>query len=197
MIGKNAGFIQNNPEREQARMGWGALAGLAGGLVLTLIARNPSWSLSSGFLFRVCWIIYGGLIGLSIGIARREIVKCLLSASLGLVGGMVAGLLLNMAPPFQALAGLQAAYYCMLCGAAVGAFLGIADGAYERDLSYMIRSVVWGGIGGAVAVAGFFLVRYLLSAFWWPPLTWLVLGVALGFFTNMSMGLAEKPWTKK
>ncbi len=88
-------------------------------------------------------------------------------------------------------------HFGVLCGAIVGAFLGLSDGIYERSYAYSVRCFVWGALGGGFAVGFSWFVRYFFSAFWLPILDWMVIGGALGFFINMSVAFAKKPWSQE
>ena len=196
-IRNHAGLADRTPEREQARMGFGTLAGIAGGIMMAFIGGNPRWSISHDALFQLSWILYGGLIGMAIGIAQRRTAKVLLSSALGIMGGIVAGNLISSVSDIAAFSSLKLPHHAALCGTVFGASLGVSDGIYEKSSGYSFRCFAWGGFGGATAVAGFLVIRYAFSAFWMPLLDWIVLGAALGFFVNMGVSFAEKPWTRE
>ncbi len=195
-IQKHAGLVQHTPEREHARMGLSTVGGIAGGIVIMALERNGHLPIPEGTLAQLSWILYGGLIGLAIGIAQKRTGKSLLSLSLGMMGGLVAAWLLNATGGIPSLGELRPAYFGLLCGTLVGAFLGISDGIYEKSFGYTIRCLLWSGLGGAVAVAFSLAARYLFSAFWSPLFNWMVVGAALGFFINFSVGFAERPCAK-
>jgi hypothetical protein len=195
-IERHAGLAEHAPEREQARMRVGALAGIAGGVIILFIGRYARWSLSPGALLQLSWMIYGGLIGVAVGIAQRRKGKGLLSLTLGIMGGLVAGFLLSWMRGVPAFGSLRPAHYSLVCGATIGAFLGMSDGIYERSIGYLVRCFLWGGLGGAIGITVFLATRFAFSSFWSPFLNWIVIGAALGFFINMSVGFAERPWVR-
>ncbi|GAB4347204.1 MAG: hypothetical protein Kow0099_29080 [Candidatus Abyssubacteria bacterium] len=197
-VGRHAGLVTHAPEKEQARMGFGILAGVAAGVLLSLAGGRALQVSYDSFLFQWGWVLYGGLIGVSVGIAQKRTIKGLLSFSLGIFGGLIGGLLLNLlrmgaasdAPVFRS---LNPSQYGVVCGAMVGAFLGAADGIYERSVPYVVRCFLWGGAGGALGGAVFWAATYLFSAFGLPEINWILAGAALGFFVNMGVALAERP----
>jgi serine/threonine protein kinase len=201
-IGRYAGLVANAPEYEQARMGFGTLAGIGAGLIISFSGgESPQVSYDSP-LFQWSWVLYGGLIGIAIGVAQKRTGKGMLSLSLGVLGGMLAGLLMGLfrartTSEMPVLGILEPSQYGVLGGAVVGAFLGAADGIYERSARYFVRCLLWGGVGGALGGAVLCAVKYLFSAFWSPVLNWIVVGAALGFFINMGVAFAERPETRQ
>lgn len=186
----------NTAEHEQARMTLGALAGVVGGLLIIFIHRPAFWPFSDKLLIQVSWVIYGGLIGGAIGIAQRKPDKGFLSLMFGMIGGLVAATLMNWSQSLPVSEMSKASYYGIACGAAIGAFLGMADGIYEKSARYLIRCFLWEGLGGIIAGLAFSGVRYVFSSFWSPSLNWITVGVALGFFVNMGVAFAERPCAK-
>ncbi|RJP64108.1 MAG: serine/threonine protein kinase [Candidatus Abyssobacteria bacterium SURF_17] len=196
-IKRFAGFAEHASEREQARMAFGTLAGIVGGIAIVLGDRYGPWRLSHAMLLHLSWIIYAALIGLAIGAAQRKPAKLLLSFIFGIMGGLVAWLLPGWIRAATGEARLGSAQVGFFCSAVIGSFLGMSDGVYERSLTYFVRCLLWGGLGGVIGIAVFWGIKYAFSAFWLPPLNWVVAGGALGFFINMSLGLAKKPWMKR
>jgi hypothetical protein len=181
------------PEREQMRIGLGILVGFLAGL---LFAGMASGGPSDGFntiLFQLSWIVYGGLIGIAIGIAQKRIVKGLLSFVLGTSGGLAAAFVGGLVTGFPSLDNWAAFPHSLLCGALVGAFIGIADGFYEMSFRYTFNCFLWGTLGGILAVAAFVVVRIVCSPVWTPAFAWIVMGAALGFFINLLIASVEKP----
>jgi hypothetical protein len=165
-------------------------------LMIVLISRSTFWSLSDRLLIQLSWMIYGGFIGGAVGIAHKKMEKGMLSITFGVIGGLVAGALLNWFPNMTVFAGSKAVYYCVLSGASIGGFLGMADGIYERSIRYLARCILWGGLGGALGGVVLSVAQYVFSAFWSPSLNWVVIGAAVGFFVNMGVAFVERPWTR-
>jgi tetrahydromethanopterin S-methyltransferase subunit C len=177
-------------------MGFGVLAGILAGLMFVAMNRSVSPEGTNTALFQFGWIFYGGFIGIAIGIAQQRAAKGLLSLILGLTGGLSAALIAGLASGFPSVENLAAVPYCLLCGAVIGAFIGIADGFYEMSFPYTARCLAWGALGGILSIAAFVVLRLVFSPFWKPYLDWIVMGGVLGFFVNMCIGSAEKPLDK-
>ena len=192
-IRKISGLTQSDiREHGPGRTGIGTLAGLLAGAIMVLVGGNTSWSIHQNVLFQLSWVIYGGLIGIGVGIAQKRAIKGLLSLTLGVAGGAAAMFLLKSLGGPASPESLKLAYDALLCSVTVGVFLGVSEGIYEKSFGYMLRCLLWGAIGGCLAAAAFWICRNLLSEYWRPFLDWLAMGVTLGFFLNLCLGFARK-----
>jgi serine/threonine protein kinase len=181
------------PERDQMRMGYGTLAGILAGVILLLMDK---YELQKGLnitLFQMSWAVFGGLIGIAVGVAQKRGGKGLLSFALGVTGGLVAALLVRPISGFPSIDNIPLILYTVICGAIIGAFLGISDGFYELSINYALGCFLWGATGGGLAVGIFVLIRFALMSFWHPTAGWIIMGGVLGLFINMFMGYATKP----
>ncbi len=196
-IEKTEGLGEHAPEREQARMAVGALAGLIGGLIIAALEKDSRWPLSHNALYQLSLLTYGAFIGAAVGIVYKKRVRGLLSLTLGMLGGAVATLVLNTGFDVSVLGELKAPYREALCVAIIGGFIGIADGIYEMSFKYLLSCILWGAVGGAAGFGVFVGVRRLSALVWSPSLDWIVLGVALGFFIHMAIAFVQRPWKKR
>ncbi len=184
------------PEREQARMGLGLLAGLLGGAIFAALDKSASREGFNVLFFQLSWIVNGGLIGIAIGIAQQKALKGMLSLVFGLSGGFGAALVAGSMSGLPSVENLGMLPYCLLCGTIMGAFLGIADGLYEISFTYTVRCFLWGALGGIFAVAAFVVIRFALVPVWKPLYAWIILGGTLGLLINVCLGSAKKPLHK-
>jgi serine/threonine protein kinase len=192
-VGPYADLLENASEREQARVAYSMIAGLLSGIIFLLLSAKSESGSSQRMLLHLSFILYGGSFGIAIGLAHRRISQGMISFAGGIIGGIVAGFLIRTVPEARSLVELQEPWSLLLSGAAVGAFLGIADGIHRQSVPYLIQCALWGTAGGAAGCAFFLLIRYLFSAFWSPLPNWIVLGLILGFSIPMGIGLAKKP----
>ena len=188
-----SGLIENASEREQARVAYSMIAGLISGIIFLLLSAGLESGFSQRMLLQLSFIFYGGSFGIAIGLAHRNILRGAISFAGGLIGGIIAGFLIRAVPEASSLVELQGPANLVICGAAIGAFLGIADGVHRQSVPYFIQCALWGTAGGAAGCAFFLLIRYLFSAFWSPLPNWVILGLLLGFSIPMGIGLAKKP----
>jgi serine/threonine-protein kinase len=188
-----AGLAEHASEREQARMAYTMTGGILAGLLFFLIAEKSGKIFSHQALLQLSFALYGASLGLAIGLAHKKIALTLPSTSCGILGGIIAGLILKIIPGEAELIEMQNPLNLMACGAVLGLFVGMGDGIYRMSLSYLFRCSLWGAAGGAGGAAIFLLIRYLFSSFWTPLPNWIVLGAALGFAIVMGIGLARKP----
>jgi serine/threonine-protein kinase len=195
-IEKRSGVTSVASEPEKGRAVFGLLAGLTAGMLLILIGKNSRWPISESMLFQLSWIMYGVLMGLAAGIAKRHAIKGLLSFTLGLAGGATAFFLLKMLNGLGVLQGIEPIYYSVFGAVTLGAFLGISDGLYEKSPGYLARCFGWAVVGSALAVVAVLGARYFLFAYWHPFFNWIFIGGALGFLMNFCVGLAERPMAK-
>jgi len=192
-IRRHSGLISAAPESRTGRAVTGMLAGMGAGAIMIAIGRNSPWPIPQDVFFQLSWIMYGSLLGVAVGFAQRRTMKGLLSLALGLTGGAVAAILLRSLTGLAFLERFEPVYYGIPCAATVGAFLGISDGIYEKSLGYSIRCLLWGALGGGLAVGVFLAARFVFSVYWLPVFNWVVIGGALGLFLNMFLAFAKKP----
>ena len=171
----------------------GLLAGLIAGATLTLIDRTGGRSIPNDALFQLSWAVYGVMMGIAAGIAKRRASAGMVSVALGLVGGVAALFLLKFLGGLEPLRDVDPVYFSLPCAITLGAFLGISDGLYEKSPAYSLRGLVLAAVGSAIAAALFLGARHLFFEYWRPFLDWIVVGGLLGFFLNFLVSFARKP----
>ncbi len=195
-IEKHSGIARSRFEPESGRAILGLMAGIIAGATLTMIGRSAGRQIPDDVLFQLSWTVYGLMMGIAVGIAKRRAIGGLVSVALGLMGGAAAMFLLKFLGGLEALRDVDPIYFSFPCAITLGAFLGIADGLYEKSPAYSLRGLAWAALGSAIAAAIFLGSRHLLFAFWRPFLDWVVVGGLLGFFMNFLAGFAKKPAAK-
>ncbi len=189
-------MLEYSAEREERRISYAAVMGIFAGLLLYLYIPDKGY-LSEQIALHLRLSLLGAVFGLSVGLAYRNSLRGLLSASFGALAGILSGALIRFDPKPLELYVVLLPWDAMMYSTFIGFSLGIADAAYKRSFAYLLRTIPAGVLGGAAGCLIFLLlsqIRQYLPVVWWPPWAqWALFGGLLGFSISVGITLARKP----